>query len=150
MKKNILTKSPEETKKLGKNIALKILKSGPKKRALVIGLEGDLGTGKTVFLQGFAKGLGITEKVLSPTFILIRRFFLHHKSFKNFYHIDCYRLESEKDVEVLNLGGMLSNPLNIITIEWSEKIKRVLPKDIIRLSFKHLEENKREIVFDKF
>jgi len=64
--KSYLTKTPSQTKKIGELLAKKILKTKPKKMALVVGLEGDLGGGKTTFLQGFAKGLGIRQKILSP------------------------------------------------------------------------------------
>ena len=70
-----LTKSPSETKKLAEALAKGILKQETKsKKAIVIGLTGELGSGKTTFLQGFAKGLGIKQKILSPTFIIMRKF----------------------------------------------------------------------------
>jgi tRNA threonylcarbamoyladenosine biosynthesis protein TsaE len=72
------TKNEKETEKLGKEIGRKILKEKPGKIAKIIALEGDLGGGKTTFLKGFAKGLGIKEKILSPTFILFRK--LHQTS----------------------------------------------------------------------
>ena len=65
--------NPAETRKIGEFLARRILKSVPKKSARVLGLMGDLGAGKTTFLQGFAKGLGVKEKILSPTFIIVRR-----------------------------------------------------------------------------
>jgi len=74
MRKAYFTTHPNQTKKLGKIVAKKILKIKRKRKAQVLGLEGDLGGGKTTFLQGFAKGLGIKEKILSPTFILMRKF----------------------------------------------------------------------------
>ena len=63
------TKNSNQTKKLGLIVAKKILRVGPKKRAFIIGLQGELGSGKTTFLQGFAKGLGIKERILSPTLL---------------------------------------------------------------------------------
>ena len=110
----------------------------PKKLARVLGLTGDLGAGKTTFLQGFAKGLGIKEKILSPTFIIIRRL-------RNFYHIDCYRIKKPK--EILNLGfkEIMSDPKNIVAIEWAERIRPLLPKSAILVQFKPVGKNKREI-----
>lgn len=98
----ILTNSPGQTKKAGEVLAKEILKTKLSKGALIIGLEGDLGGGKTTFLQGFAKGLEITEKILSPTFVIMRKFQIarcsHAASFKfhYFYHIDCYRIKNQR------------------------------------------------------
>ena len=74
MKKEYITKSSAETKKIGEKTAEEILKRKLQKTAFVIGLKGELGGGKTTFLQGFAKGLMIKEKILSPTFVIIKRY----------------------------------------------------------------------------
>ena len=81
-----ITNNPCQTKKLGEKFAERILKEKLKKRAFVIGLKGDLGGGKTTFLQGFAKGLGIKEKILSPTFIILRKFKVKSLKFKVFWY----------------------------------------------------------------
>lgn len=146
MVQKYLTNNPSQTRKLGKLLAEEILKTSPSKGAVVIGLEGDLGGGKTTFLQGFAKGLKISKKILSPTFVIMKRFTIKNRNFKNFYHIDCYRIEKPK--EILNLGfeEIASNPQNIVAIEWSDKIGKILPKDTIKLKFEFVNKNKREIV----
>jgi tRNA threonylcarbamoyladenosine biosynthesis protein TsaE len=140
------TKSEKETEKLGEEIGKKILKEKLGKVAKVIALEGDLGGGKTTFLKGFAKGLGIKEKILSPTFILIRKFQIPSTKFQNFYHIDCYRIEKIK--EILNLGfrEIIKDPKNIVAIEWADKIKKILPKKVIKIKFKILGKKEREIL----
>ena len=117
--KKYLTTSFKQTQKIGENFAKEILKMQTKTGAVVLGLQGNLGGGKTTFLQGFAKGLGIKEKILSPTYVILKRF-------KNFYHIDCYRLKNEKDILELDFKSILSDPKNIVAIEWPEKIKKVL------------------------
>jgi tRNA threonylcarbamoyladenosine biosynthesis protein TsaE len=89
MQKKIITKSAEETQKLGKKIAGE-MKS--RKTAVVLGLQGDLGSGKTTFLQGFARGLNIKEKILSPTFVIMKKFQAPTQNFKYLYHLDCYRI----------------------------------------------------------
>jgi tRNA threonylcarbamoyladenosine biosynthesis protein TsaE len=146
--KKFQTKSKKETENLGKKIGRKILKEKPGKIAKIIALEGDLGGGKTTFLKGFAKGLGIKEKILSPTFILIRKFNIKHRTsnFKHFYHIDCYRIEKER--EILNLGfrEIIKDPKNIVAIEWADKIKKILPKKVIKIKFKILGKKEREIL----
>lgn len=150
MKNECLTSSPSQTKKLGEDLAKKILKSTPQKRALVIGLEGDLGGGKTTFLQGFAKGLRIKEKILSPTFVILKKFKIKNTNqkfkFKNFYHIDCYRIEKPKEILDLGFKKIISDPQNIIVIEWADKIQEILPKDIMILKFYFISRNKRRIV----
>ncbi|MDI6602502.1 MAG: tRNA (adenosine(37)-N6)-threonylcarbamoyltransferase complex ATPase subunit type 1 TsaE [Patescibacteria group bacterium] len=145
MVKFYLTTHSSQTKKLGENLAKEILKTRTKKKTLIIGLEGELGGGKTTFLQGFARGLGIKEKILSPTFVIIKKFSIFNFQFSNFYHVDCYRLE--KPNEILNLGfkKIISNPQNIVAIEWADKIKKILPKNSIILKFKFVNKNSRKI-----
>ena len=140
------TKSYKQTQKLGEKFAKDILKLKPKNSAVVIGLRGNLGGGKTTFLQGFAKGLGVKGKILSPTFVILKRFLIKKIS-KNFYHIDCYRLKNEKDILELEFKEIISDPKNIVAIEWPEKIKKALPKNLIEIDFKFIDENTREIIF---
>lgn len=115
--------SENETKQIAEALARKT-------RNHIFALTGELGAGKTIFVQGFAKGLNIKEKIISPTFVLIRQ----HKiasTKKVLYHIDLYRLENTKDLRELGLEEIWSNPNNIIIIEWAEKAQKLLPKDII-------------------
>jgi len=140
------TKSAKQTQNLGLLLAKKIFKIGPQKGAVVLGLKGNLGGGKTTFLQGLAKGLGVKEKILSPTFVVLKRFKLFKKQFSNFYHIDCYRLKNEKDVLELGFKKIFADSKNIVAIEWPERIKKVLPKETIFINFKFIDENKREII----
>ncbi len=145
----MITKSSIETQKVGEDFAKEILASGLKNSAVVLVLRGDLGAGKTTFLQGFAKGLGIKENILSPTFIVMKRFKIYDLRFKNFYHIDCYRLKDEKDLEVLDFEEIISNPQNIVAIEWPEKISQILPKDTILIKFDHLKKDKRALTISR-
>lgn len=132
-----ISKSMEETKRIAKNLAKRFLKLRLKK-ALIIGLTGELGSGKTVFAQGFARGLGIREKIVSPTFILMRKH-------GNFYHVDAYRIKKPKEIIDLGWKELINNPQNIILIEWAEKIKKILPKKYIKIKFEHVDKNKRKI-----
>ncbi len=136
--KKYITTSYMQTQKMGESFARDVLKLPQRKAAVVLAMSGNLGGGKTTFLQGFAKGLGIKEKILSPTFVIMKRF-------NNFYHIDCYRIKNEKDILALGLKKIISNPKNIVAIEWSEKIKKVLPKNTIKIDFKFIDKNKRAI-----
>jgi len=152
--KKFTTKDFSETQKLGEEFAEETLRRGSGPAALVLALQGELGAGKTTFLQGFARGLGVKEKILSPTFIILKKFKIKSdkrqetsdKRFKNFYHIDCYRLN--KPEEILNLGfrEIITNSENIVAIEWPEKIENILPENITSIKFEHLEKNKREIL----
>ncbi len=144
--KKLISGSAKETQLIAAEFARQILQRHNSSQAVVLALQGELGTGKTTFLQGFAKGLGITEKILSPTFVVMKRFELKRKNFKNFYHVDCYRLKSAKDLEVLGLKEIISNPENIVAIERSEKAQKILPKKSVRIKCRHLEKDKREFV----
>jgi len=138
------TKSAKETQKAGELLAKEIVLLPLGKKARVICLNGDLGGGKTTFLQGFAKGLGVKEKILSPTFVILKRFGLK-EPYKNFYHMDCYRLQGIEDLSSLGFGDILLDSQNIIAIEWAERIKKALPKDSINLDFDFLSDKKRKI-----
>lgn len=137
MKQKIITTNYAETQALGFDLAKKI--SGG-----VIALHGDLGSGKTTFVQGLAKGLGIKSHIISPTFIIMRTYDLRNK---NFYHVDLYRIESENDVEGLGLLELMNDPENIIVIEWPDKIEHLLPEKRVDIFFAYLGDDKREISF---
>lgn len=155
MEKTYITKNQKQTQRLGEKLAVEILRYPKNKMATILCLNGNLGGGKTTFLQGFAKGLGIENKILSPTFVIVKKFLIKDIK-KVFYHIDCYRLQSYKDIlEIFSdKGGLLSgwkkiisDPDNIIALEWPEKIKKALPKKVISISFKFINKNSREIKF---
>lgn len=147
MNKKYTTNNASQTQKSGQKIAQDFLNTIAEKSAMVLGLQGNLGAGKTTFLQGFARGLGIKEKILSPTFVILKRFEVPGFRFKNFYHIDCYRLKDEKDIIELGFKEIISDSRNIVAIEWPEKIKKVLPKNTIFINFKFIDKNKREMAF---
>lgn len=141
--KKYLSLSAIQTKNLGEILASEIIrdyKNAPK----VFALKGDLGAGKTTFMQGIAKGFKIKEKVLSPTFVVMKKFKLS-APFKNLYHLDCYRLEGKKDLEALNFSEIISDPQNLVFLEWPEKIKSALPKNTLWIEFGHKNLDKREI-----
>lgn len=145
----IITKSAEETKKIAVNLAEEIKKQLLLKHAFIIALEGNLGAGKTTFIQGLAQGLGVKENVLSPTFLILKQFPIAFKNYKNFYHIDAYRLKNPKELLELGFKDLIKNPENLIVIEWADKIKKILPKNILWISFKNLKKNKRGITIKK-
>ncbi|MCX6719562.1 MAG: tRNA (adenosine(37)-N6)-threonylcarbamoyltransferase complex ATPase subunit type 1 TsaE [Candidatus Staskawiczbacteria bacterium] len=142
------TKNFKDTQELGEKIALR-LRSGQakenRKSAVVLALRGNLGGGKTTFLQGFAKGLGIKENITSPTFVIQKKFEIRNSKFETFYHLDCYRLNKPEEILELDYKNIIKNPKNIVAIEWPEKIEKLLPKDTIEITFKFIDENNREI-----
>lgn len=134
----IVSKKISDTHKLAEKIAAEILKSGTHKdHASVVALVGDLGAGKTAFVQGFAKALGIKRHLPSPTFLIFRNYKLATLNFKLLYHLDAYRLSDAGELDVLDFDKVLADPTNIVMIEWADKIKEILPKDTIWLNFSH-------------
>ena len=144
--KNIfITNGFEETQNLGKKLA-KTLKGGG-----LVALYGNLGSGKTTFVQGLALGLGIKRRIISPTFIIIRTYDLRPKTKdqgrKAFYHIDLYRTETTADIRGLGIDEIIGNSNNIVAVEWAERMKDFLPKERIDIYFEYLDENRRKIKF---
>lgn len=132
----ILSRNVSETKKIAANFA-KNLKKGD-----VLCLFGNLGSGKTSFIQGLAIGLEIDKRIISPTFIIVRTY--KTKKF-NFYHIDLYRTETENDLLTLGLEEIIAEKENIVAIEWAERLSRLLPRTRIDINFKYIDKKTREI-----
>ena len=130
-----ISNSPEETISFGGNYA-KTIKNGA-----VVVLNGEMGAGKTVFCKGVAKGLGIEEEILSPTYA-----YMNDYSGK-LYHFDCYRLSSGAQAEGLGLTDYFYAG-GICVIEWAENIKEVLPETYKTVTIEKLEEGKRKIIYD--
>ncbi len=102
--------------------------------ATVVTLSGDLGAGKTTLTQAIARELGITENIISPTFVIMKRYELHKK---NLIHIDAYRLESADELLKLGWAELIADPKNLILIEWPEKVAEIIPKNAVRVSLAH-------------
>ena len=139
----IITGSAKETQKVGRILAEEIVCQPNKKdqKALVIGLEGDLGSGKTTFIQGLAKGFGIKERITSPTFVIFKKYKIQVSSF---YHIDCYRIAKAKELIDLDFREILSSPQNVIAIEWAERISKILPSNALWMKFEYLPRTKQK------
>ncbi len=126
MIENHLFNSPSETQQFAADLAKRI------SVGRVVALIGDLGTGKTTFAQGFARGLGVVEQVGSPTFKIVSEYVGDKQKL---FHVDCYRLSGE--VDFLNIGGeALLNPIGAVTlIEWADIIQEILPVNTIYIRF---------------
>ena len=141
--------SPSKTKELGFNFSKKILKE-KSFRPIIIGLKGNLGSGKTTFIQGFARGLGIKNRITSPTFIIFRHYQIKKKNRAHLFHMDAYRIKKLSELKHLGFEEIISLPKSIVLVEWPEKIKRALPKKTRWLEFRHgKKENERIIEFGK-
>ncbi|KND48311.1 MAG: tRNA threonylcarbamoyl adenosine modification protein YjeE [Parcubacteria bacterium C7867-003] len=138
-----LVNNLEETEKVAQDFVAKIVPNS--EAATVVGLYGDLGAGKTNFTQAVAKVLGVNETIVSPTFVIEKIYELTNQKFSHLIHIDAYRLESSQ--ELLNLGWqkIITDPKNLILIEWPERVADIMPEHV-KISLKHLEnQSSREI-----
>jgi tRNA threonylcarbamoyladenosine biosynthesis protein TsaE len=133
-----LTKSPAETKQLAHELSRR-LKGGE-----VIGLVGDLGAGKTVFMQGLAEAFKIKEPVKSPTFVLFRKLeiprpifgFFKKQKIKQLIHVDAYRLKSIGEFKEIGLEEYFGQKDTIVVIEWADRAEEILPDEAIMIYFK--------------
>ncbi len=108
-----------------------------KNGATVLALSGDLGAGKTTLTQHFAQLLGVKENIISPTFVIMKSYPLQEQKWETLIHIDAYRIEQEKEMQVLGFHHLLSDPKNLILIEWPEKIAGLLPENKIDVLIEH-------------
>lgn len=150
----ITTTSPQQTKGFARLILKKISRARGRtektNQATIIALEGELGSGKTVFSQGLAQALGLKRKITSPTFLIVRNYGLKTRMYKNFFHIDCYRIKKPKELLSLNFKKIITDPKNFVIIEWADKIKELLPQGAIRIKFEHgKKENQRTMKISK-
>ncbi len=145
-----LSKSPKETANLAKLFAEELLKTKPGKKALVVGLVGELGAGKTAFIKSLLRALEIKVRIVSPTFIFSRRYKSRLKYYKNIWHFDVYRLNSLKGVREIGLKEAISHDENLVLVEWADKVKSILPRGTIWVEFKHgVKRNERHITFNR-
>ena len=140
----ILSKNLKETQKAAREFAKNISKK-QKKGAHVVALYGDLGSGKTSFVQGVARALGVVGTVISPTFVIERRYEISKDEYTHLIHIDAYRLESEGELLALGWKKIVSDPENIIFIEWAERVEGLLPNGGTTIYFEYINETTRKI-----
>lgn len=143
MKDEILTNSAQETQKLGEEFA-RSLHGGE-----IVALHGDLGSGKTTFTQGVAKGLGLHQSIVSPTFILMREYSIDKQALQTLYHIDLYRTENERDAKGLGIEDVFADKSGVVLIEWPEKMGELVPKNAIHIYFTYVDENQRSIAIER-
>ncbi len=144
-----ISRSPQETQKIAAGLARRITQKAVGKKASVLALVGELGAGKTTFVQGFARALGVRAVVRSPTFLLIKSYKLKASSYKLLYHVDCYRIAGAEKLRPLDFKTLLDDPENIILIEWAERIPRALPKHLTTVHIDHIGEHTRKLTITR-
>ena len=132
-----MTNSPEETGHLAELVGQKI------REGTVLCLEGDLGAGKTLFVQSLAHILGVEGDVTSPTFNLMNVY----EGICRIYHFDLYRLEQEEELEDIGFYEYTEEPEGIVVIEWPDKFPESLPNDYVEVCITKTSENGRQIKF---
>ena len=132
-----ITQSAKATQRLGETF-------GPHKYRIIC-LWGDLGSGKTTFVQGLARGLGIQSRLLSPTFIIVRRYHIPKKN-GHLYHIDLYRVKGKEDINALGFAEMIAEPESLVVIEWPERLGELLPEKRIDIRFTVLPDGNHKIL----
>ena len=149
----IISKSLDETKQFTQTFLadLKPACAGRPKtsklKATVLLLEGDLGSGKTTFTQFLAQELGVKNYITSPTFVLMKRYKINYLDFKQLIHIDAYRLNSGQDLLNLGWSELVSNPANLIVVEWPEKVADLFTGEEVKINFKFVDEKTREMSY---
>ena len=132
-----VTNSPEETAHLAELAGQKI------REGTVLCLEGDLGAGKTLFVQSLARTLGVEGEVTSPTFNLMNVY----EGICRIYHFDLYRLENETELEDIGFYEYTEEPEGIVVIEWPDKFPESLPDDYVEVHIERIGEKSRQFEF---
>ena len=135
---SVISRSPEETQVIGARLGARL------RPGAVIACTGELGAGKTCFLQGLARGLGVTGAVTSPTFVLINQY----RGRLPVYHLDAYRTGSLTELAELGLEEMLHGE-GVTVIEWADKLLPLLPARTIHVSISGLGDEPRRIVIEE-
>ena len=134
---DFFSRSPEQTRRIGSRLGDN-LRAGD-----VICLQGDLGAGKTTFVQGVARGWGSLDSVSSPTFIIVNEY--RRDSGDRLFHMDAYRLDSAPEAEELDLDSMLAD--GALLLEWPERIDMLVPEEYLWISLEYINEEEREMKF---
>ena len=166
-----ITKTANETKEVAARCAKKIAQQKPGRRAVVVGLIGDLGSGKTTFVQGFARALGIRRRMVSPTFTIMRRYRIPHRTsakrskhsnyklprhrrglggraitnYKYLIHVDAYRVHKPAELRIIKFESWLMDPTAIVLIEWADLVEKKFRRGARIIRFHHTLDSSRTI-----
>ena len=142
----IILKSLDDTRKIAKEIANE-LENYIEIKSLIIFLKGELGSGKTTLTKEILKRLGIQESITSPTFTIIEPYSIKNKKI---YHLDLYRIENRKELEVLGIEEYLNENKSMIFIEWPEKGGDFFNYCDLEFKLNHIDECSRELVYTNY
>ncbi|MBI4034818.1 MAG: tRNA (adenosine(37)-N6)-threonylcarbamoyltransferase complex ATPase subunit type 1 TsaE [Candidatus Chisholmbacteria bacterium] len=137
----VVSRSPEETKQLGREL----VGQASKLAVNVVALYGELGAGKTTLIQGMGKVLGIKQHLASPTFILVREYPIEGANWQRLYHVDLYRLGEAAELRAVDLAELWQDKTNLVVIEWAERA--ALPRKLA-VNLKIKTETEREISYE--
>lgn len=135
---DIVSHSPAQTQRFGARLG-ELAREGD-----LYCLEGELGSGKTCFVQGLGRGLGVPKSIHSPTFILANE---HRGGRLPLFHLDVYRINSAEEALGIGLDEYVSGE-GVCVIEWAEKIREALPLDRLWIAFRQVDENKRGLLVE--
>jgi tRNA threonylcarbamoyladenosine biosynthesis protein TsaE len=134
---DFFSRSPEQTRRIGKRLG------GALQPGDVICLQGDLGAGKTTFVQGIAQGWGSLDPVSSPTFIMVNIY--RRADHRQLFHMDAYRIDSAPEAEELDIDSMLTQ--GPLVIEWPERIESLVPDERLWVALENIDVEEREMKF---
>ncbi len=112
-----------------------------------ISLEGELGSGKTAFVQELAKAMGVKDRVTSPTFVVVKPYKIAVPSLSYLYHVDCYRLQNPQELTKLGLAEILEDPRAVTVIEWGERVRALRRRYSLRIQFMFMRSRLRALTF---
>lgn len=134
-----ISKNEKETFDFAKSLADKATAGD------IFALQGDLGSGKTTFVKGFAKALGIKKEITSPTFVFLKQYPIDSRGITLLVHVDCYRISSREDAQSIGLLEFFDREDIILLIEWPERIEELLPERTNMLRFSYIDDKTRII-----
>jgi len=141
-----LSHSLTETEKIAQSFLETEIKK-PHAQALIVALSGNLGSGKTTFMQAICRTLAVKETVTSPTFVIEKFYKINYRGFTQLVHIDAYRLDGGKDLFLLAWERLIADPHNLIFIEWPEKVADILSGSELKVGFTFINETDRELEY---
>lgn len=142
--KTIISKNLQDTFEIAKEWYENL--NANENEAVIVGLYGNLGSGKTTLTQSLAKYLNIKDSITSPTFVIEKIYKIENSKFKNLIHIDAYRLESGRELQNLDFEKIVEDKDNLIIIEWPENVKEILPENHIKIQCEFIDENTRKYI----
>lgn len=116
-------------------------------QAVIVALSGDLGAGKTTFVQQVAQILGIAETVTSPTFVIMKSYETTNETFRTLVHMDAYRIEDDSELAPLNFSTVIKQPHTLVCIEWAERVSAFLPPHTIKMDLESLPHGKHQLTY---